>query len=102
METTIACPACRKKHPLPPQSPACTRCGLDFTSLMEVRDAAARARRHALDHLRAGAYEDALASATESWNLQHHAASARIAYLTCLVQGDFDSAAEWRNSHRGT
>ena len=95
MEDELPCPTCGKKLALPSQNTQCSRCGLDFTSLLQVRAAGERLQQQALRSLCEGAYDEALVSATESWNLVHRESSARLAYLTCLMQGDIDTANEW-------
>ncbi|MGY8686956.1 MAG: hypothetical protein ACKVHP_04365 [Verrucomicrobiales bacterium] len=102
MENNLQCPACRKKHLLPLDEAVCTRCGLDFSSLLEVREAASRLRQQAVKQLSAGAYEEALVNSPDSWNLKKPPASARLAYVLCLAQGDFDTAEEWRSTVFGS
>lgn len=102
MEDNLQCPACRKKYLLPLEDASCRRCGLDFSGLLEVRGAALRLYHQALSQQGAGAYEEALVKVTESWHLKNHPSSARLAYVLCLAQGDFDTAEEWRSSLPGS
>lgn len=95
MTESLPCPACRKANALPLADPSCKRCGLDLSELSAVRQASLDRRHLALDALRRGEHELALEHAADAWNLQNDNVSARIAGLTCMAQGDFESARSW-------
>ena len=96
----ICCPACRKSNGLPREKAVCGRCGLDFSGLLEIRQAASRLQGAAAKHLQSGNFEEAHDCAAESWELRRAIPVARIAYVACLAQGEFEAAAAWHGYTR--
>jgi hypothetical protein len=88
----IVCPSCGKANEMSP----CRRCGCDLSSLFAI-DAAAGIELVAAGRcLRTANASDARKHATRSWQLRHAPGAARLAFIACVVLGDFAGARIWR------
>ncbi|MBT8338544.1 MAG: hypothetical protein HKP58_12880 [Desulfatitalea sp.] len=89
---SITCPACRKVNAT--QS-LCTRCDSDLSDLIRIHRHAVEAMEIGTHHLKSHQPDKALHHACISWNLEHTAAAARLAFFACLMQNEFDTATRW-------
>ena len=90
----IDCPACGRENDAG-QDFLCRRCGCDLEGLHTVLACAARHLAMAATRLRELDWRAALGGAERSWQLQHTASAARMAFLAAAAIGDARLAASW-------
>ena len=87
----IVCPSCGKANGSSP----CRRCGCDLSSLLTIERAAGIELATAGKCLRIGNAGDARKHAALSWQLRHAPEAAYLAFIACLLLGDFATGLIW-------
>lgn len=94
----IICPACRKvNHDLT----QCQRCHTDLTALLQIRSCADRALQDSALYLKQSDGPNALAQAELAWHYKHSPQAARMAFMACLLLGQFTAATSWYQIMQG-
>jgi hypothetical protein len=93
---TITCPACGKNNEIEDDNLACRRCGADLEPLLNLEAAAAGLRLLGARALREQQPEEALALATQAWELCPDPGTARVGILAALGCRDWEGVARWR------
>ncbi len=88
----ITCPACRKVNDGETQ---CQRCKADLTALGQIQRCADLALQNSAFYLKQSDGPNALAQAELAWHLRHSRRAARMAFMACLLLGQFTTATDW-------
>lgn len=88
----IKCPACRKINLSTSQ---CGRCGADLGMLIHTLQTSTRLLADGRRFLLQNDGTKALHAAQNAWHLKHSPAAARLAFLACLLDRQFEDAGIW-------
>ena len=97
---SLICPACNKDNETSPEEMSCRRCGADLEPILRVSAAAEATRLLGAAALRRNDLAEALAYASQSWDLKPNAATAKLAALACAACRDLDGVMYWRQRTR--
>ena len=86
---SLSCPVCRAENHT---GPNCRRCKADLSLLYQLEATRDRQMAEARAHLAAGRWRAARTCALAAQHLRRDEASNRLAAVTALLCGDFDSA----------
>jgi hypothetical protein len=93
---SITCPACGKPNEIEDDNLACRRCGTDLEPLLSLDAAAKGLRLLSARALRQQQPEEALALATQAWELRPDLAIARVGALAAVGCADWEGLMCWR------